>query len=266
VVQTHRRRAAAPILGAIAAAMAACGGVHSPTHAASSGAPQAAPSASANAAAALQQAYVSVVRKVLPSVVQIESDAGLGSGVVFDNRGDIVTNNHVILGSTVFTVTTAAGARCEATLVGTFPPDDLAVIHVSGVPMSPATFGDSSKLEIGDIVMAVGNPLGLQSSVTVGIVSAVDRTVSEDSSVVLPDTIQTSAEINPGNSGGALVDLAGQVIGIPTLGANGQAVGGPEDLSQFLAQLSPGDRVRVEVVHQDGTQQTLAVTLGELPS
>ena len=83
--------------------------------------------------------------------------------------------------------------------------------------VAPATFGDSSKLVVGDIVLAVGNPLGLQSSVTEGIVSAVGRTVTESGTVTLPNVIQTSAPINPGNSGGALVDLAGEVVGIPTL-------------------------------------------------
>jgi 3-hydroxyisobutyrate dehydrogenase-like beta-hydroxyacid dehydrogenase len=103
--------------------------------------------------------------------------------------------------------------------VGTFPPDDLAVIHVEGGRLPAATLGDSSMLHVGDIVLALGNPLGLQSSVTNGIVSALGRTVSESSGVALPDLIQTSAPINPGNSGGALVDLSGQVVGIPTLAA-----------------------------------------------
>ena len=177
-------------------------------------------------AAALQNAYVSVVQHVLPSVVQIETDAGLGSGIVLDARGDIVTNAHVVDSATTFTVTTSSGHKYSGTLVGTYAPDDLAVIHVSGAQLTPAVFADSSKLQVGDIVMAIGNPLGLQSSVTAGIVSAVGRTVSEDNGVVLPDTIQTSAEINPGNSGGALVDLAAQVIGIPTLAATDPQLGG----------------------------------------
>ncbi|MFI5086274.1 MAG: S1C family serine protease [Actinomycetales bacterium] len=113
-----------------------------------------------------------------------------------------------------------------ATLVGTYPTDDLAVIKVSGAKnLHPATFADSSKVQIGDIVLAMGNPLGLSGSVTNGIVSAVDRTVSEPTGggspgATLPETIQTSAAINPGNSGGALVNLNGDVIGIPTLAAN----------------------------------------------
>ncbi len=177
-------------------------------------------------AGTLQSAYVAVVRRILPSVVQIETSHGLGSGIVYDAQGDIVTNNHVIAGATSVAVTTSTGKKYQGTLVGTFAPDDLAVIHVNNATLTPASFADSSKLEVGDIVMAVGNPLGLQSSVTAGITSATGRTVSEDNGVVLPDTIQTSAEINPGNSGGALVDLNASVVGIPTLGAVDQQLGG----------------------------------------
>jgi S1-C subfamily serine protease len=156
---------------------------------------------------------------VLPSVVQVEDQTGLGSGIVFDTAGHIVTNNHVVVGATSLTVTTAGGKQYPARLVGTFPPDDLAVIAVSGARLKPATFGDSSSLTAGDTAIAIGNPLGLRSSVTEGIVSAVGRNVPETDSVTLSSVIQTSAAINPGNSGGALVDLAGQVIGIPTLAA-----------------------------------------------
>lgn len=113
----------------------------------------------------------------------------------------------------------ADGRKLDGTLAGTYPEGDLAVVHVTGADLRPATFGDSSKLDVGDIVLALGSPLGLQSSVTQGIISALGRSVPESASVTLPDVIQTSAEINPGNSGGALVDLAGDVVGIPTLAA-----------------------------------------------
>jgi S1-C subfamily serine protease len=177
------------------------------------------PSSSPTIASALQNDFIHVVNQVSPSVVVIETPTSLGSGIVFDSKGDIVTNNHVVAGSTALTVTLADGTKLPATLVGTYPAGDIAVVHVVGANLKPATFGDSSKLVVGDIVLAVGNPLGLQSSVTQGIVSAVGRSVPESSTVTLPDVIQTSAEINPGNSGGALVDLAGHVVGIPTLAA-----------------------------------------------
>jgi putative serine protease PepD len=181
--------------------------------------PTPSPAASPAIANALQRDFVSVVSRVSPSVVVIETATGLGSGIVFDGKGDIVTNNHVVSGSTKFTVTLADGRKLDGTLVGTYPAGDLAVIRVSATGLRPAIFGDSTKLVVGDIVLAVGNPLGLDSSVTQGIVSAIGRTVPESSAVTLPDVIQTSAEINPGNSGGALVNLAGDVVGIPTLTA-----------------------------------------------
>ncbi len=178
------------------------------------------------AALGLQDAYASIVKAVLPSVVQLQTSTGLGSGIVYNNQGDVVTNNHVVAGATTLQLTTVTGKTYTATVVGTYAPDDLAVVHVSGAHLTPASFGNSSALVVGDIVMAIGNPLGLQSSVTSGIVSATGRTESEGNGIALPDMIQTSANINPGNSGGALVDLEGQVIGIPTLAATDPQLGG----------------------------------------
>ncbi|HEX7104565.1 MAG TPA: trypsin-like peptidase domain-containing protein [Acidothermaceae bacterium] len=181
----------------------------------------------------LQGAFVSVVSRVLPSVVEINTDRGLGSGIVFNDKGYIVTNDHVVAGASTYQVRLSSGATSlPATLVGSYPPDDLAVIKVSNASgLQPATFADSSKVRVGDIVLAMGNPLGLASSVTEGIVSATGRTVTEpkDASspgATLPNVIQTSAAINPGNSGGALVSLSGQVVGIPTLAATDQQLGG----------------------------------------
>ncbi len=178
------------------------------------------------AGVALQESFVNVVHSVSPSVVQIEDQTGLGSGIVFDVRGDIVTNNHVVSGATSFTVTTSTGRRYPAKLVGAFPPDDVAVIRVSGGGLKPATFADSSTLQVGDLTIAIGNPLGLRSSVTNGIVSAIRQAMPEPNNVTLPSVIQTSADINPGNSGGALVDIEGSVIGIPTLAATDPELGG----------------------------------------
>jgi putative serine protease PepD len=173
----------------------------------------------ADSALALQSRFVRVVRNVSPSVVLIETNAGLGSGVVYDDNGNIVTNAHVVAGANTFTVTLANGHRHPATLLGSFPPNDLAVVHVEGDTPPPAHFGHSKALAVGDIVFAIGNPLGLRSSVTEGIISSLGRTVSEGNGIALPSVIQTSAAINPGNSGGALVDLESEVIGIPTLAA-----------------------------------------------
>lgn len=229
-------------MAAVAAAtlaLAGCttaSGSASPAAAASSDS-SAAPSGTAtpdgsSGAGAIQNAFVSVIGRVLPSVVEIRTSSGLGSGVVFDAKGDIVTNAHVVGTATTFTVLPSGSAGpLHGTLVGTYRPDDLAVIKVSGAKnLRPATFGDSSKLKVGDLVLAIGNPLGLASSVTQGIVSAVGRTVTEPSGsgspgATLPNMIQTSAAINPGNSGGALVNLAGQVMGIPTLAAIDRQLG-----------------------------------------
>ena len=188
--------------------------------------------AAAVTAASMQAAFVSAIRRVLPSVVEIRTSSGLGSGVVFDSSGDIVTNAHVVgTGSGLQVLPAASAEPIPASLVGIYQPDDLAVIRVSDPQgLQSAVFGDSRQLLAGDIVLAIGNPLGLNGSVTEGIVSAVGRVVSEPGShgspgAVLHDTIQTSAAINPGNSGGALATLDGEVVGIPTLAAN-QAAGG----------------------------------------
>jgi putative serine protease PepD len=234
--QALRRRGAWLLLAALGAALAGCssGGHHSaaPTTSVApvsggTGTTATTSPGAAGSAAALQQAFVSVVGKVRPQVVEISTDVGLGSGVIYDAKGDIVTNDHVVGAATSFEVKLVNGQSLSASLVGAYPPDDLAVIRVRGAKnLAPASFGDSGALQIGDIVFAVGNPLGLASSVTEGIVSYNGRSVGEGNGVELPQTIQTSAAINPGNSGGALVDLQGQVVGIPTLAAVDQQVGG----------------------------------------
>jgi S1-C subfamily serine protease len=177
--------------------------------------------------------YAGVVRQVLPSVVLIRTPDGLGSGVVLDRSGNIVTNAHVAGNATRFQVQVAGDTSPRsARLVGSYPPDDLAVIRADDpTGLQPARFGDSDRAQAGDVVLAIGNPLGLSGSVTQGIVSATDRAVTEPASdgsaaATLPGAIQTSAPINPGNSGGALVSTSGQVIGIPTLAAGSPQGGG----------------------------------------
>ncbi|GAA3988823.1 trypsin-like peptidase domain-containing protein [Streptomyces marokkonensis] len=181
----------------------------------------------------LQADYERVIKDVLPSVVQIQAGDSLGSGVVYDDKGHVVTNAHVVGESRTFRVTTARNEEAlAAELVSSYPEQDLAVIRLERVPdgMKAARFGDSSKVDVGQIVLAMGSPLGLSSSVTQGIVSAVGRTVTEGSSgggtgATIGNMVQTSAAINPGNSGGALVNLDGQVIGIPTLAATDPGLG-----------------------------------------
>ncbi|GAA0948781.1 S1C family serine protease [Nonomuraea longicatena] len=181
----------------------------------------------------LEATFEQIIAQVLPSIVQITTKVGLGSGVVFDTSGHVVTNAHVVGTATKMQVTLATGgAPREAKLVSSFPAGDLAVIKVTDPSgLRPATFGDSSKLRVGQLVLAMGNPLGLSGSVTNGIVSAVGRTVTEPQNpgspgATITGAVQTSAAINPGNSGGALVDMSGQVIGIPTLAATDPELGG----------------------------------------
>ncbi|MDX3855485.1 S1C family serine protease [Streptomyces sp. AK02-01A] len=180
----------------------------------------------------LQTDYETVIRNVLPSVVQIDAGNSLGSGVIYDNQGHIVTNAHVVGKQRAFAVTMATREQpMKARLVSSFPQQDLAVIKLEQVPkgLKAAKFGDTSQVAVGQIVLAMGSPLGLSGSVTQGIVSAVGRTVSESpaggTGATIPNMVQTSAAINPGNSGGALVNLDSQVIGIPTLAATDPQLG-----------------------------------------
>ncbi|MET9800765.1 trypsin-like peptidase domain-containing protein [Streptomyces sp. NPDC006368] len=223
-----------PVIAAAAVLLGGCVGAPpappGPPHASpASPPPSTAPAAApaARAAGELEEDYRNVIRDVLPSVAQIEAGPGLGSGVVWDDQGHIVTNAHVVGEQRSFRVTVATGEdELPAKLVFSYPEQDLAVIKLDAPPagLKPARFGDSSKVEVGQIVLAMGSPLGLSGSVTQGIVSATGRTVSEGRSgggtgATIGNMIQTSAAINPGNSGGALVNLAGEVIGIPTLAA-----------------------------------------------
>ncbi|MEU0967712.1 trypsin-like peptidase domain-containing protein [Streptomyces sp. NPDC005917] len=185
-------------------------------------------------AADLQDQYQKVIKDVLPSVVQIQATSDLGSGVVYDGNGHIVTNAHVVGNEKKFRVTTANNEQpLTATLVYSYPEQDLAVIRLDKIPggLKAAAFGDTEKVDVGQITLAMGSPLGLSSSVTEGIVSATGRTVSENpedggTGATIANMVQTSAAINPGNSGGALVNLDGQVIGIPTLAASDPQLGG----------------------------------------
>jgi len=167
-----------------------------------------------------------VAAEVLPSVVKIDvitaEGVGSGSGVILSSNGEILTNNHVVELATDEGLIVAFddGTTAPATVVGTDPLLDLAVIRAEGVSDLPtATLGSSDDLSVGQEVVAVGSPFGLESTVTSGIVSALDRPITAgstpDGSTVFP-AIQTDAAINPGNSGGALVDTEGQVVGINT--------------------------------------------------
>lgn len=179
-----------------------------------------------------------ITQKVSPSVVcistqvnstsqgpfgaQEEDVTGAGSGIVISTDGYIVTNEHVISGASSIKVATSDGKEYTAKVVGSDSQTDIAVIKIDATGLTPATFGDSGKLQVGDTAVAIGNPLGeLANTVTVGIISALDRDIELEGQTMR--LLQTDAAINPGNSGGALINSAGEVIGINT--AKTSAVG-----------------------------------------
>jgi S1-C subfamily serine protease len=143
---------------------------------------------------------------------------GVGSGVIFDPKGYILTNDHVVHGARTITVTLHDGRQVQGELVGTDPSTDLAVVKINETNLPVAPLGDSENLRVGELAVAIGNPLGLelQRTVTAGIISALNRTIQTEDGNVLEGLIQTDASINPGNSGGPLVNSSGQVIGINT--------------------------------------------------
>ncbi|ACU40029.1 S1C family serine protease [Actinosynnema mirum] len=163
-----------------------------------------------------------IAEKVLPSVVQVNvatsQSRGVGSGVVLSSDGRVLTNNHVVSGAQQVSVTLDDGRTVQAKVLGADADSDLAVLQAEGVSgLTAATFADSDSVRVGDQVVAIGSPEGLQGTVTSGIVSALDRTVTVPGTgrrTVSYQAIQTDASINPGNSGGPLVNAAGEVVAI----------------------------------------------------
>ncbi|HLF26396.1 MAG TPA: trypsin-like peptidase domain-containing protein [Anaerolineae bacterium] len=228
-------------------------------------------------AASLQLAFIGVYERVNPSVVNIrvlvnggeslnipdipgfptpEAPNGLqqgqGSGFVYDQQGHIVTNNHVVDGAEKIAVTFADGTEAAATLVGADPNADLAVIKVDvdAAQLTPVTLGSSDALKVGQLVIAIGNPFGLEGSMTTGIVSGLGRLLPAGAQTPsgarysIPDIVQTDAAINPGNSGGPLLDLDGKVIGVNTAIELNPALGSPRVSSGV------GYAVPVDIVSQ----------------
>lgn len=178
----------------------------------------------------IEEDTINVVQTVDPSVVQVHATSGspgssggsVGSGEILTTSGYIVTNDHVVHGSSSFTVLLADGRQASASLIGEAPSEDLAVLKTGASDLKPIAIGDSSQVQVGEYALAMGSPLGLEQSATSGIVSALNRRATEvvdGNAYSITGLIQTSAPINPGNSGGALVNLNGQLVGIPTLAA-----------------------------------------------
>lgn len=167
--------------------------------------------------------FIDLYERVSPSVVHIavttRTSSGTGSGFVLDMEGHIVTNNHVIENAQRILVRFADGSETEATIVGADRDSDIAVLQVdvAAAQLQPAELGDSDALLVGQRAIAIGNPFGLEQTMTTGIVSALGRVFRQESGFSLPQLIQTDAAINPGNSGGPLLNSDGQVIGVTTL-------------------------------------------------
>jgi len=190
------------------------------------------------------------IAKVEPAVVELKVTTAqgqlIGSGVIIDTKGDIVTNNHIVSGEESIVAVLYNGSTEQAQLVGTNTADDLAVVHIQPFAnMTVVQIGDSSKLVVGQEVLAIGNPLGITETATKGIVSALNRSVTESTGTTISNAIQTDAAVNPGNSGGALINLQGELVGIPTLtavntesntAANGVSFAIPSNLVQTVIQ------------------------------
>jgi S1-C subfamily serine protease len=203
---------------------------------------------------AYSQAVTTVAATVLPSVaalsVRTARGGGAGSGVVFTDDGFLLTSAHVVAGAPAGTATFSDGAEAQFDVVGADPLADLAVLRARSTGAPPAVLGDADQLRIGQLVVAIGNPLGLAGSVTAGVVSGLGRSIpARDGRHIrlIDDVIQTDAALNPGNSGGALADSAGQVIGVNTAVAGyglGLAVPINSTTRQIISELLSTGKVR----------------------
>ena len=218
--------------------------------------PRSEPADDAGLLDAYSTAVIGAAQAVAPSVVHLEvrgnarsgARSGAGSGFFFTPDGLLLTNSHVVHKATEIRVSTSEGERLAADLVGDDPDSDLAVLRVSVGTVPHVTFGRSATLKIGQLAVAIGNPLGFEHTVTAGVVSALGRSLRSSTGRLIENVIQTDAALNPGNSGGPLVDSRGTVIGVNTAiisGAQGLCFATASDTAQWvLTQLIRHGRVR----------------------
>jgi S1-C subfamily serine protease len=185
----------------------------------------------------VENSVVQITRKVPPSNIlspspESENASALGSGFVYDNKGRIITNNHVVGDAKIVDITLVDGNRYTANVIGTDIFSDIAVIEIvenltqQSPPLNPLIIGNSSELEVGEQVIAIGNPFGLAGTMTTGIISQTGRLLPDQlTGFSIPNAIQTDTIINPGNSGGPLLNMKGQVIGMNTAGLFGSGIG-----------------------------------------
>jgi S1-C subfamily serine protease len=214
---------------------------------------------------AYSRAVTAAVERAGPAVVHVAAagpKAGAGSGVTVSPDGLVLTNAHVVAGAAAFSVTTAEGRGLPARLIGADPDTDLALLRAEGDGALPtAELGDSAALRVGQLAIAIGNPLGFASTVTAGVVSALGRTLPGRGGRPIEDLLQTDAALNPGNSGGALVDSAGRVIGVTTAiiaGAQGLCFAVAANTARLvLGQLVRFGRVRRAALGLSGERQAV---------
>jgi S1-C subfamily serine protease len=214
--------------------------------------------ATSSSGTSLQAQQEAAIAKVKPSIVEVKvtttQGEQIGSGVIFDAQGDIVTNNHVVSGEQSITVILSNGSTEQGQLVGTSAANDLAVVRIAPYAhMVVAQLGDSSKLVAGQDVIAIGNPYGLSETATEGIVSALNRSITASNGVTVSNAIQTDAALNPGNSGGALINLQGQVIGITFASAENSETNTAADGVSFAIPSNLVKTVVQQILQQNNT-------------